>query len=703
VVATISMTGSNAWDATGGAFLGVAVALAAGVAVVRGSTRLDVARFFRITALVLVLTAAGIAMATVHTANAAGWITFGQTPQYDLPWLAPPGSVLSSFTTGMLGLQPYPVLIEVVAWLAYFVPMTIVVAWPRRRFRRAAPPRLEGAAPAAPRTVGAAAAARSAAPAAAASASAAATRAAAPAAAAPGGATAGSNVPRSALRRRSPWIAVGAVVVGVITYSGVSASTPEPARQQASRPSGNPGSGRGHAPSLPTGATTAGHQAPGAGHQSGVDVPLAARPAPRPAASASPRSRILFASLAAVDCASVARCTAVGDFLPVDKDAASGDPDGDGHAAHTLVETFDAGRWRVVQSPDEGHGGAVLSDVSCPAASDCVAVGYYIPDKFPLTATTAPPSFPLVESNATGRWNVVPSPRVAANSVLQGVSCASTSSCVAVGYTASASAHGRAAGAAGAAGAAIAAGASGTGPSGATSASAGTPDESFFVEAYDGAAWHTVPVTPPAGTSSGLNAVSCPSAASCVAVGEVAPSSAPSATQPLVERLSDGRWTQVPLPAQVAGPGILYKVRCAAPEHCLAVGNTEVARRSGAALVIAQAGSTWSADGAALAEVGDTSLTALSCSGSTADCLVSGLSWTSLQAAPSVVLARVGPTSWHALDASALPGSVEGLACTGASSCVAVGNVAQNNFGNTLAMVEGLSGSSWSSEPTPLP
>ena len=108
VVATIGLTGRSAWLATGGAFLGVAAAVAIGVGVVKGSSHLHdqvlPGHCPRAGAL-----AAGIAMTTVHTANAAGWITFGQTPQFDLSWLAPPGSVLSSFTTGMLGIQPYPV------------------------------------------------------------------------------------------------------------------------------------------------------------------------------------------------------------------------------------------------------------------------------------------------------------------------------------------------------------------------------------------------------------------------------------------------------------------------------------------------------------------------------------------------------------------------------------------------------------------
>jgi hypothetical protein len=93
---------------------------------------LNIARFFRATACVLVLSAAGLAMTAIHAANAAGWLVFGQTPQFNWSRFTPPGTVLSSIVTGMFGIQPYPVLIEVVAWLAYLVPMLLVVVLPRR-------------------------------------------------------------------------------------------------------------------------------------------------------------------------------------------------------------------------------------------------------------------------------------------------------------------------------------------------------------------------------------------------------------------------------------------------------------------------------------------------------------------------------------------------------------------------------------------
>jgi high-affinity iron transporter len=71
-------------------------------------------------------------MTAVHTANEAGWLNFGQNQAFDLSWLVRPGTPLESFVTGVLGIQPYPVWIEVIAYLAYLVPMLIVMSWPVR-------------------------------------------------------------------------------------------------------------------------------------------------------------------------------------------------------------------------------------------------------------------------------------------------------------------------------------------------------------------------------------------------------------------------------------------------------------------------------------------------------------------------------------------------------------------------------------------
>lgn len=123
-----------------GAILGIVVATAIGYGIYRGGVRLDLARFFRFTGLVLALVAAGLVASALHTAHEAGWLNVGQAQLFDLSWLIQPGTVVSALLTGVLGLQPQPTVIEAAGWLLYLVPMVAIVAWPSRR-----PPRIAGA------------------------------------------------------------------------------------------------------------------------------------------------------------------------------------------------------------------------------------------------------------------------------------------------------------------------------------------------------------------------------------------------------------------------------------------------------------------------------------------------------------------------------------------------------------------------------
>ncbi len=139
LLATFHASGDAA-DSWIGAVLGILLAVVIGYGIYRGGVRLNLARFFRVTGLVLVVVAAGLVMTAFHTANEAGWLSAGQAQAFDLSWLVRPGTPLSSLLTGVLGIQPYPVWIEVAAWLAYLVPMIAIVAWPARRRRAAAAP-----------------------------------------------------------------------------------------------------------------------------------------------------------------------------------------------------------------------------------------------------------------------------------------------------------------------------------------------------------------------------------------------------------------------------------------------------------------------------------------------------------------------------------------------------------------------------------
>ncbi len=119
-----------------GALLGMLCAVAIGWGIYRGGVRLNLGRFFRITAAILVLIAAGLVASAIHTAHEAAWLNHLQQPAVDLSWLVQPGSVSSSLFTGMLGVQPLPTIGEAVGWLIYAVPMLAYVLWPGRRSLR---------------------------------------------------------------------------------------------------------------------------------------------------------------------------------------------------------------------------------------------------------------------------------------------------------------------------------------------------------------------------------------------------------------------------------------------------------------------------------------------------------------------------------------------------------------------------------------
>ena len=111
-----------------GALLGLAAAAVLGWLLYKGGVRLNLARFFRATGLVLVLVAAA-----AHTAHEAGWLNGLQGQAFDLRWLVAPGTVRAALLTSMLGLQPQPTVAEAAGWLLYAVPVALYVLWPQRQ------------------------------------------------------------------------------------------------------------------------------------------------------------------------------------------------------------------------------------------------------------------------------------------------------------------------------------------------------------------------------------------------------------------------------------------------------------------------------------------------------------------------------------------------------------------------------------------
>jgi hypothetical protein len=240
-------------------------------------------------------------------------------------------------------------------------------------------------------------------------------------------------------------------------------------------------------------------------------VVVAAAPAGAADASAPP-------ALDSVSCADGANCVAVGTRVI-------------GALDKTLVKSWNGTTWTVVPSPNPpGKTSATLNTVTCPSSTNCIAVGNYSTTSWSRT---------LIEQwDGTG-WKIVaaPNPHGLTFAALDGLACPSTTSCYAVGNYSTKS------------------------------------WSRTLVEHWDGASWKIVASpNPPGQTFAIVGSISCPTRASCYAVGFYMNDAT---TKTLVERWNGTRWTIVDSPNPA--PGLLEfaglgAVACVSSVDCYAVG-----------------------------------------------------------------------------------------------------------------------------------
>jgi high-affinity iron transporter len=115
-----------------GAVLGIFAAVGLGYAMFSGGVRINLARFFTVTSVFLILVAAGLVLSALRTGHEAGWVTIGQGRTVDLSWLSPPGSIRAALISGVLGMPADPRVVELLGWACYLVPMLVLILWPRR-------------------------------------------------------------------------------------------------------------------------------------------------------------------------------------------------------------------------------------------------------------------------------------------------------------------------------------------------------------------------------------------------------------------------------------------------------------------------------------------------------------------------------------------------------------------------------------------
>ena len=236
-------------------------------------------------------------------------------------------------------------------------------------------------------------------------------------------------------------------------------------------------------------------------------------------------------------------------------------------------------KWPVVASPNNGTSDNVFNGVSCPTATFCAAVGQYRDTGLGVLAT-------LVESWNGTAWTIVSSPTSpTTDSGLNGVSCASASSCIAVGFYLDGSGFSRTLiekwdGTSWTAASSPNASSASNSLSGVSCASAGSctavgsydTGSSLFqtlIEQWDGTNW-SLAASPNSGTSHNyLHGVSCPSATFCTAVGDFTPSSGPEQT--LIETWGGTAWS-IASSSNAFGSNFLYGVTCLSSTSCTAVG-----------------------------------------------------------------------------------------------------------------------------------
>ena len=197
-------------------------------------------------------------------------------------------------------------------------------------------------------------------------------------------------------------------------------------------------------------------------------------------------------------------------------------------------------------------------------------------------------------------------------------------------------------------------------------------------EIWNGKAWHSVRVSLPAGTGHGsLDAVACPRASECVAVGDDFEATAGGYAYALGDIWNGKAWA----PTQVTESAItvLGAVSCLSPKSCLAVGS-ENSPEGGYQSPIAYAwnGATWASQAVPAQPFSwDTAFTDVSCVAGRF-CLVARHSPTK-SGALTTFLYRWNGRSWTALKPAAPPKGVTSLqlgyvSCASPTSCVAVGD-----------------------------
>lgn len=335
-----------------------------------------------------------------------------------------------------------------------------------------------------------------------------------------------------------------------------------------------------------------------------------------------------------------------------------------------------------------------LTGVACLPAGGCAAVGWYY-------YGAAGPSLTLAARWNGRAWRAEPTPSRGHDSRLDGLSCASATSCTAVGAPAEAWTGTRwaiipPAGPVGSVSCPVPGSCQAVGP---------PPFGTHPAAArWDGRTWQAEPVPTPAPAPQNLTltSVSCASARFCMAVGNAShgTSAQPSPSygdRTLAEEWNGSHWRIVPTPSP-SRASELRGVSCTSATACTAVGSSASEKW---ALAERWNGTGWAIQRTPnINHIGYTVLTAVSCA-SPAACTAVG----TYNAGAVGIAEHWNGTRWAIQRLPTPPGAPGedplvvpvSVSCTSPTACMTVGTT------ENMTLAERWTGSKWIIEPTPNP
>jgi high-affinity iron transporter len=116
---------------------GIATSIAIGYLMYATAVRINLSKFFTITGVLLILVAAGIFKYGLHDLQEAGILPGIGTIAYHVGGVLDPSMWYTALLSGMFNITAEPTVLEVIAWIAYGVPVLILFL--RRPLRKPAP------------------------------------------------------------------------------------------------------------------------------------------------------------------------------------------------------------------------------------------------------------------------------------------------------------------------------------------------------------------------------------------------------------------------------------------------------------------------------------------------------------------------------------------------------------------------------------